>query len=65
MSYLAFWVALCMSYTPLVPFYTSSGPCAWNGLFSFWVAFFSPIVWIILLSFIIVRNVVQGQPAHE
>lgn len=60
MSYLAFWVALGMSYTPLVPFYTESGPFAWDGLFSFWVAFFSPILWIILLSFLIIGNVMRG-----
>ncbi len=61
MSYLTFWVALGMSYTPLVPFYTESGPFAWDGLFSFWVAFFSPIFWIILLSVLIIRNVALNQ----
>ena len=66
MSYLAIWVALGMSYTPLVPFYTASGPFAWDGLFSFWVAFFSPIVWIILLSFLIFHNVLRGdKPAGQ
>jgi hypothetical protein len=57
MSYLALWVAIGMVYTPLVPFFTSSGPFAWDGLFSFWVAFFSPIFWIILVCMLVVRNV--------
>jgi hypothetical protein len=58
MSYLALWVAIGMVYTPLVPFYTTSGPFAWDGLFSFWVAFFSPIFWIILVSLLVIRNIV-------
>ena len=57
MSFLALWVAIGMVYTPLVPFFTTSGPFAWNGLFSFWVAFFSPILWIILLSVLVIRNI--------
>lgn len=58
MSFLALWVAIGMVYTPLVPFYTTSGPFAWDGLFSFWVAFFSPIIWIILVSLLVIRNIV-------
>ncbi len=60
MSYLALWVAIGMAYTPLVPFYTVSGPFAWNGLFSFWIAFFSPIFWIILVSFLAIGNIVKN-----
>lgn len=64
MSYLALWVAIGMAYTPLVPFYTESGPFAWDGLFSFWVAFFSPILWIILVSFIVIRNIGRSSLLH-
>jgi len=56
LSYLAIWVAVGVMPTPLVPFFMQ-GPFAWNGLFSFWIAFFSPIFWIALLSFIIIRNI--------
>ncbi|MDZ7784650.1 MAG: hypothetical protein U5K56_17495 [Halioglobus sp.] len=55
MSYLALWVAIGIVYTPLVPFFTTSGPFAWDGLFSFWVAFFSPIFWIILVSTLVLQ----------
>lgn len=65
MSYLALWVAIGMVYTPLVPFYTEPGPFAWNGLFSFWIAFFSPIIWIILVSFLVIRNVSTGSSLHQ
>lgn len=65
MSYLALWVAIGMSYTPLVPFYTSSGPFAWNGLFSFWIAFFSPIFWIALVSVMIIRNIASSTSATD
>lgn len=61
MSFLALWVAIGMVYTPLVPFYTTSGPFAWNGLLSFWIAFFSPIFWIILLSIIVIKNVAKNK----
>lgn len=61
MCYLALWVAIGMVYTALVPFFTSSGPFAWNGLFSFWIAFFSPILWIILVSIIVIRNVAHNE----
>ena len=65
MSYLALWVAIGMVYTPLVPFFTTSGPFAWDGLFSFWVAFFSPIFWIILVSLLVIRNVVGKKTPGE
>ena len=57
MSFLALWVAVGVAPTPLVPFYTESGPFAWNGLFTFWVAFFSPIFWIVLVSFLVIANI--------
>ncbi|MCG8673696.1 MAG: hypothetical protein MI867_30190 [Pseudomonadales bacterium] len=57
MSYLALWVAVGVAPTPLVPFFTDSGPFAWNGLFTFWVAFFSPILWIAILFVIIAKNI--------
>jgi hypothetical protein len=56
LSYLSIWVAVGVSPTPLVPFFMS-GPFAWNGLFSFWIAFFTPIFWIIILSFLIINNI--------
>lgn len=61
MSYLALWLAVGMTTTPLVPFYTASGPFAWNGLFTFWVAFFAPVGWIAILVPLIVANVRNGQ----
>jgi|TARA_B100002003_G_scaffold84838_1_gene79307 hypothetical protein len=61
MSYLALWLAAGMTATPLVPFYTNSGPFAWNGLFSFWIAFFAPVAWDAILFFLIVNNVKNGQ----
>jgi hypothetical protein len=57
LSYLAIWVAIGMTSTPLVPFFTESGPFAWNGLFTFWIAFFSPIFWIIIVSFLVIANI--------
>jgi len=57
MSYLAIWIALGMTATPLVPFFTVDGPFAWNGLFSFWIAFFSPVVWIAILCMMIIFKV--------
>ena len=65
LSYLALWVAIGMAYTPLVPFYTSSGPFAWNGLFSFWIAFFSPILWIILVCLWTISNVSNKASCQE
>lgn len=59
MSYLALWVAIGVMPTPLVPFYTEAGPFAWNGLFTFWIAFFSPIIWIILLVFLVADRIRQ------
>ena len=61
MSYLALWVAVGVMPTPLVPFFTDAGPFAWNGLFSFWVAFFSPIAWIIIVCVLIFNNIRYGQ----
>lgn len=61
MSYLALWLAAGMAATPLVPFYTVSGPFAWDGLFTFWVAFFAPIAWIAVLCILIVNNIRAGQ----
>lgn len=61
MSYLAIWLALGMTATPLVPFFTVDGPFAWNGLFSFWIAFFSPVVWIAILCLIIILKTYNGR----
>jgi hypothetical protein len=61
MSYLAIWVAIGVMPTPLVPFFTTAGPFAWNGLFSFWVAFFSPIFWIAILTVLIINNIINSQ----
>lgn len=61
MSYLALWLATGMGATPLVPFYTTSGPFAWDGLFSFWVAFFSPIGWMAILLLLIISNIRNSQ----
>lgn len=55
LSYLALWIAVCVSPTPLVPFFMT-GPFAWDGLFSFWIAFFAPICWIIIVTFLIINN---------
>jgi len=57
MSYMALWVAIGTFFTPLVPFFTESGPFAWDGLFSFWIAFFSPVLWQSILFFIVVNNI--------
>ncbi len=65
MSYLALWVALGTTATPLVPFFTTSGPFAWNGLFSFWIAFFIPVLWLSLLFVLIVQNIRRGRPSRE
>ena len=59
LSYLALWVALGELCTALVPFYVTSGPFAWDGLFSFWIAFFSPMLWCMLLSNVIFMNVMN------
>lgn len=64
MSYLALWVAVGVAPTPLVPFFVEAGPFAWNGLFTFWVAFFSPILWIAILFVLIVMNIRNNQ-RHE
>ena len=61
MSYLALWVAVGVAPTPLVPFFVEAGPFAWNGLFTFWVAFFSPILWIAILFVLIVINIRNNQ----
>jgi len=61
MSYLAIWLAIGMTATPLVPFFISDGPFAWNGLFSFWIAFFSPVIWIVILCVIVVLNIINGK----
>jgi hypothetical protein len=57
LSYLALWVAVGVMPTPLVPFFTESGPFAWNGLFTFWVAFFSPILWITIVMILVFNNI--------
>lgn len=54
-SYLAIWVAVGVMPTPLVPFFTS-GPFAWDGLFSFWIAFFSPILWANVLAVYVIKT---------
>lgn len=61
LSYLAFWVAVGVASTPLVPFFTESGPFAWNGLFTFWIAFFSPIVWVAIVCLLVVNNIRSGR----
>jgi hypothetical protein len=63
MSFLALWVAVCVSPTPLVPFFTESGPFAWDGLFSFWIAFFGPIGWITILFFLVIHNIRKNRRA--
>ena len=61
MSYLALWLAVGVAPTPLVPFYTTSGPFAWDGLFTFWVAFFTPIGWIAIVCMLVVLNIMRGR----
>ena len=56
LSYFAIWVAIGTLPTPLVPFFTE-GPFSWNGLFTFWIAFFSPIVWIALVAIIVFNHI--------
>lgn len=63
MSYLALWLAMDMAPTPLVPFFTEPGPFAWNGLYTFWIAFFGPVAWIGVLFFMVVHNVRRGPEA--
>ncbi len=60
MSYLALWLAIGVAPTPLVPFYTASGPFAWDGLFTFWVAFFTPVAWIAIVTLIVIINIRHG-----
>ncbi|MES2681952.1 MAG: hypothetical protein V4650_00395 [Pseudomonadota bacterium] len=40
----------------LVPFFTS-GPWAFHGSFNFWIAFFTWYIWIVSMSFFIIRAV--------
>jgi hypothetical protein len=61
MAYIAIWLALGMTATPLVPFFTEPGPFAWNGLFSFWIAFFAPVTWIAVLCLLIIFNLMKGK----
>ncbi len=61
LSYLALWCAIGVLPAPLVPLFLD-GPFAWNGLFGFWIGFFSPIFWISILSMIIFNNV-RNNPA--
>jgi len=61
LCYLGLWVALCVLVTPLVPFFTD-GPFAWNGLFSFWVAFISPNLWSTLLAVYVIKRIKGTQP---
>lgn len=43
--YMGLWVVVGTLPAALVPFYTS-GPFAWNGLFSFWVPLIAPGIWV-------------------
>lgn len=58
LCYLGLWVAVGMLATPLVPFFMS-GPFAWNGLFAFWIAFFSPVGWSAILVMLVIKRCME------
>lgn len=63
--FLGLWVAVGVLPTPLVPFFVDGGVFSWNGLFSFWIAFFSPVFWFVLLGVMVVNNLNRAQSTRK
>ncbi len=58
-AWVSWWgYVTCISFFPvsLIPFF-KTGPFAWNGLFNFWVAFPTWYIWLLTLSFYVIKGV--------
>lgn len=49
LAWLGIWIALEFFVELIMPYFRS-GPFSWNGLFAYWIPFFAPFVWIIVIS---------------
>lgn len=55
-AYLNFWVAF-LFVPDVLAFFFVSGPFAWQGIFVFWLALTAYTVWVLTMSFVLLRLV--------
>jgi hypothetical protein len=55
-GYFNFWAALLIAGPSLIPFFTT-GPFAWNGLFSWWIGVTAFAIWLFVMTYLLLRAI--------
>jgi hypothetical protein len=54
LAWLGIWIALEFVVELIMPYFRS-GPFSWSGLFAYWIPFFGPFTWIVLITVFMIK----------
>lgn len=64
LAWLGIWIGLEFLVELIMPQFRS-GPFAWNGLFSYWIAFFGPFVWMFTVAIFMFKAATRLNEEYE
>jgi hypothetical protein len=64
LAWLGIWLGLEFFVELIMPYFRS-GPFSWNGLFSYWIPFFGPFVWMAFVTYYLIRAATRLSEEYE